>query len=125
LLHILKRAVCNDVTTGRSAEYPGLKPLVVTHGTSEVLEVASQVAQSTPGWRNVVLDSDGQRLSAEAVSRVNKYVDDLTIWLEENEGVRALYVRSKSRVGKGDLGANARRISRFLNRVRQELAQIG
>lgn len=56
-----------------------------------------------------------QRIDAEIETALWGFVDDVTIRFretetEEDETVRLINIRSRSRVGKGDLGKNARNI---------------
>jgi uncharacterized protein (DUF1499 family) len=48
-----------------------------------------------------------------ATTRLFKFKDDVTITITGEGAVSVVNVRSKSRIGKGDLGANARRIRAF------------
>ena len=45
------------------------------------------------------------------------YIDDVVVLWEPKEDGYEVLVRSKSRVGKSDLGANARRIESFLSQL--------
>ena len=50
--------------------------------------------------------------------------DDVVVWLHQGEGqpVQA-DLRSKSRLGKGDMGKNADRIMAFLKKLREATAE--
>jgi uncharacterized protein (DUF1499 family) len=61
-------------------------------------------------------------LSCEAVTGLFRFVDDVTVWVSEEAGEAVVKVRSKSRVGKGDLGANAKRIRAFLAALERALS---
>ena len=66
------------------------------------------------GWTLLEADEDRGRLVAEVRTRLFRFVDDVTISisLDENAQTR-VDMTSASRVGKGDLGTNARRVRRF------------
>lgn len=103
----------NDVTTGESEAYPELKSLNFHETPSAVFERAEAVAATMPGWQNCT-KPEPFKLSCEAVTPKMQYIDDVTIWVVPNgPGMSQLKMRSASRVGKGDLGANAKRILAF------------
>ncbi|MGM0632486.1 MAG: DUF1499 domain-containing protein [Pseudomonadota bacterium] len=60
-------------------------------------------------------DDDGRYLRAEFTTRIIGFVDDVEFLYQPEEGVT--HVRSASRVGYSDLGANRQRIER----LRQQL----
>lgn len=76
-----------------------------------VVEIASGGLR---GWTTVVADEDLGVLRAECQVLVFRFVDDVEIWvsLDENAQTR-VDMSSSSRVERGDLGRNARRIRKF------------
>jgi len=62
-----------------------------------------------------------ERIEAVATTRVLRFRDDVTIALHREGDVTVVHVRSKSRLGKGDFGANARRIRDFQQRLAARL----
>ncbi|HKQ73707.1 MAG TPA: DUF1499 domain-containing protein, partial [Blastocatellia bacterium] len=52
-------------------------------------------------------------IEAIATIRFFKFKDDVTLMITREGDATVVNVRSKSRVGKGDLGTNARRIRAF------------
>lgn len=58
-----------------------------------------------------IVDEAGDYLRAESRSRVFRFIDDLELHFREGEGIIA--VRSASRLGRGDLGVNRRRVERL------------
>jgi uncharacterized protein (DUF1499 family) len=112
----------NDVTTGESAAYPELEPARFAKPAEAVFEQAVAVAEQMPRWRNLNVDRGERTLSCEAVTGLFRFVDDVTVWVSEEAGEAVVKVRSKSRVGKGDLGANAKRIRAFLAALERALS---
>jgi len=110
----------NDVTTGATPEYPELQPQVFAQSTDQVFAAAAAVARAQ-GW-DVTEERAAGVIRAVATTRLMHFKDDVTVTLSP-EGTRTkVVVRSHSRVGKGDLGTNARRIKLF----QEELAkQVG
>ncbi len=56
-------------------------------------------------------------LEATQTSRIFRFVDDICVRLRPDGTATLIDVRSKSRVGQGDLGANAKRIRAFQQKV--------
>jgi uncharacterized protein (DUF1499 family) len=93
--------------------YPGLKPLRASAPPDAVFEKAVALAKEQPGWK--VTSENLQAWTFEGVveTGIFRFRDDFVVRVRpEGEGSR-VDMRSKSRVGKGDLGANAKRIEQF------------
>ena len=102
----------NDVKTGETPEYADLRPQQFKQPYERVFEAAHTTAQAL-GWEVTARDRDQGEIRAVATTRVFHFKDDVTITIgREGEGV-VVNVRSHSRIGKGDLGTNARRIRQF------------
>ena len=69
-------------------------------------------------WTVVAADKDTGTIAAVATTRLLRFKDDVTIRVRAEGATSRIDVRSRSRVGRGDLGTNARRIRRFLDAVR-------
>jgi len=102
----LQKQAYPDVTTLRSALAP-----------ADLLARAAKVAADS-GWE--VVDSAPQdgRLEATATTRMFGFKDDIVIRVRAAEKGSELDMRSMSRIGKSDVGANAARIRRFMEKVR-------
>ncbi len=107
----------NDVTTGATPEYPELQPQVFAQSTGQVFDAAAAVARAQ-GWE-VTEERAAGVIAAVATTRLMHFKDDVTITLSHEGTQTKVVVRSHSRVGKGDLGTNARRIKLF----QEELAK--
>ena len=94
------------------AAYPDLQPIRVSSTPEKALLLARQTAESL-GWEIVSFDPSAGRLEARAVSRIFRFVDDIAVRVRPLEAGAVVDVRSKSRDGRGDLGANARRIRAY------------
>lgn len=74
--------------------------------TVEVLREALRLL----GWTESAYDPERRQLHAVVTTSLWRFKDDVRIWIEEAEGDSVIHVHARSRVGKGDLGANARHI---------------
>ena len=75
-------------------------------GAEASIATLVQVLQAVPGV--VVVRQEAGYLQATARTRWLGFVDDLEFWLDPNAGV--IHVRSASRLGREDFGANRKRI---------------
>jgi len=103
-----------DVLEKQREAYPDLQPLRVTDPPSESYARVRAVAAAQPRWEVVEANEAQGLLHATATSALFGFVDDIVIRvLPEGTGSR-IAVRSRSRFGEGDIGANAARVRRFL-----------
>ncbi len=103
----------NSVTS-QAALYPDhpqrayaiIAPLALNGDGRATLAKIKAIVQATPG--TAVIKSEGDYLYAQYTTRLMKYVDDVEFWFDPANGV--VQVRSASRIGKSDLGANRKRV---------------
>lgn len=105
--------------------YPEVRPLDLPVEPGKAFDVA--LAACDPDWQIILADRPAGRIEAVQQSLWFGYRDDIVIRLTPTgapTGTR-VDVRSKSRVGESDLGANARRIAAYLDRVATEMRKAG
>jgi uncharacterized protein (DUF1499 family) len=102
----------NDVKTGATPEYPDIQPQRFDQPFGKVFDAALD-ASRTMGWEIRETNREQGIIEAVATTRLFKFKDDVTIIISREGAGTVVNVRSKSRVGKGDLGTNARRIRAF------------
>ena len=89
---------------------------------ARVWDAAVETARRRPRWTIVEEDARNGEIRAEARTLLWRFVDDVTVRISlDGEGLTRVDVASASRVGKGDLGVNARRIARFLHALDRRL----
>jgi uncharacterized protein (DUF1499 family) len=105
-----------EVAAQQRAAYPDIRPLRVDSPPIIAMQRAQRAAESLR-WEIVDVDEEAGRI--EAIDRTFwfGFVDDVVIRVTELEQGSRIDIRSKSRVGRSDVGANARRIRRFLDRM--------
>jgi uncharacterized protein (DUF1499 family) len=96
--------------------YPELQPLELPVPPAQALARARAAAQAL-GWEIVALDERAGRLEAVATTRWFGFKDDIAVRVAAAGSGSRIDVRSKSRVGRSDVGANAKRIRHFLAMV--------
>jgi uncharacterized protein (DUF1499 family) len=95
--------------------HPDVAPLVVPLPPDRALELAEQVARDQSRWEDVMADPASGVVWAVAVSGIFGFRDDVVIRVRPAEGGDSrIDMRSRSRVGESDLGANAARIEQYL-----------
>ena len=92
--------------------YPDLGPVLAELSPEESFDRAVDSAHAL-GWDVVTQDRAAGRIAAEAESRIFHYVDDIVIRIRAEGSGSRVDLRSRSRMGQGDLGANAARIRAF------------
>jgi hypothetical protein len=69
------------------------------------------------GWEVAAADPAAGRIEAVATTFWFGFRDDVTVRVAPQEAGSRVEVRSKSRVGRGDAGTNARRVRDYLKRL--------
>ncbi|MFO1317734.1 MAG: DUF1499 domain-containing protein [Burkholderiales bacterium] len=92
--------------------YPDLKPIVTAKAPPAAFVQALAAARAL-GWTIVAADEPAGRIEATASTPWFGFTDDVVIRVAADPAGSRVDVRSVSRVGKSDLGANARRIREF------------
>jgi len=95
--------------TQQRAGYPDLAPIAVSRHPQQVFQDVSRAMQDR-GWELTRRDPDAGALEATDTSSVFRFVDDIVVRIRPATGGAVVDVRSKSRDGRSDLGANAARI---------------
>lgn len=102
----------NDVKTGETPQYADLQPQRFNQSYDQVFDAALATAQSL-GWEITAQDRNRGEIQAIATTTVFRFKDDVTVTVSREGESVLVNVHSRSRIGKGDLGTNARRIRRF------------
>ena len=105
----------NDVKTGATPEYPDIQPQRFNQSFDKVFEAATNASQAM-GWEMRETDRGQGIIEAIATTSLLKFLkskDDVTVTVTREGDATIVNVRSKSHLGKGDLGTNARRIRAF------------
>lgn len=107
----------NEVAEIQKSKYPDIETLTVEKPTDEVFVAAEKVARDLR-WEIVRSDPVAGQIEATATTYWIRFKDDVVIRLTARGGSTYVDIRSKSRVGGGDMDANANRIRAFLNSLK-------
>ncbi|HUP44937.1 MAG TPA: DUF1499 domain-containing protein [Thermoanaerobaculia bacterium] len=102
-----------DVVRQQRAAYPDLGSVLLRVPPEEALVRAADVARSLR-WHVLSVNTADGTVEATATTAWFGFRDDVVIRVRPAEGGSRVDVRSTSRVGRSDAGANAGRIRRFL-----------
>ncbi len=95
------------------AAFPDIVTLQLDRPVAEVFAAAEGVVGDL-GWALVAADPESGLIEATATTYWIGFKDDVVIRVKSEAGKTLVDVRSKSRVGRGDMGANAARVREFL-----------
>jgi uncharacterized protein (DUF1499 family) len=116
----------NDITTEldkasplQAKAYPRIQPLEVEAPPAQAFAAALAMAREM-GWEVVAEDAKAGTLAAVATTFWFGFKDDVEVRVTPRGKGSRIDVRSKSRVGRGDAGANASRVRSYLERLRQK-----
>ena len=96
----------NCVSTQAEREEQKLQPLKQVGSTDEVSTALKAAINDMP--RSNVVTEDASYFHIEYTSLICRYVDDLEIWIDDEN--QLIHARSASRVGYSDLGVNRKRV---------------
>ena len=117
-----KLAQCPDkpncVLSQDSDEEHAIEPLAFTGTAAEAQAAMQQVIAAYEGEKAEVVTAEGHYMYITFTTSLMKYVDDLELLIVPGEKI---HVRSASRVGHSDMGANRKRVES----IREALASIG
>jgi uncharacterized protein (DUF1499 family) len=98
--------------------YPGLAPVTLSMPPAQAFDRALAVAQDN-GWDIVTADKASGRIEATDTTFWFGFKDDVAVRLTPWGAGTRVDVRSASRVGRSDVGTNARRIEAFLDALQK------
>ncbi len=105
------------------AAYPDIQPIKLAMPPADAFKRVDRVAEAK-GWEVVArAPGDGRsdgRLEAVDTTAWFGFQDDIVVRIRPDGAGSRIDIRSKSRVGSSDLGANARRIRDFSRRLKAD-----
>jgi len=102
-----------EVAQQQKAAYPDIAPLTLAVPPTRALDLAERAARSM-GWDIVAVSAPDLRVEATATTLLFGFKDDVAIRITPAAQGSRIDVRSVSRVGRSDVGANAARIRAYL-----------
>lgn len=110
-----------DLVALQKQAYPDIRTVTINMAPGKVFDAALATARDM-GWEIIDTDPQGGRIEATATTLLMQFRDDVVIRITGTpEGGSAVDMRSVSRVGESDLGANANRIRTYMVALKQKL----
>jgi len=98
--------------------YPDVQPLILAMPIDAAFDRALEVAREME-WEIVAADRQAGRIEATATTSWFGFKDDVVVRVRRSELGARIDVRSVSRVGRSDVGTNARRVREYLSRLEE------
>ncbi len=105
-----------EIAQQQRAAYPDVGPLRL-QAAPDVAFPQALAAADAMGWELAGSDAASGRIEATATTRWFGFKDDVVVRVAPDGGGSRVDVRSMSRLGGSDVGANARRIRDYLRRL--------
>ncbi|MDT8448839.1 MAG: DUF1499 domain-containing protein [Wenzhouxiangellaceae bacterium] len=112
-----------EIAQQQRAAYPDIQPLETGLAPAELFGHALDAAREQD-WEIVAAEAGDGRIEATATTFWYGFKDDVVIRIRPTPSGSRLDIRSKSRVGRSDLGANAERIRQYLSDLEDRLAAL-
>ncbi len=106
----------DETAEQQHAAFPDIQPVMMQTEPAAAFRAALAAAEAM-GWEIVAADSAAGRIEATATTTWFGFKDDVVIRIEPAGPGSRIDVRSKSRVGRGDAGANAARIRKYVEEM--------
>ncbi|MBI5074947.1 MAG: DUF1499 domain-containing protein [Nitrospirae bacterium] len=108
-----------EIALQQKKAYPDIAPLLLNVPPARTFEKALSAVQ-TLGWEIVSVDPANGRIEATDTTFWFGFKDDIVIRITAQGNGSRVDLRSLSRVGRSDVGANADRIRRYLTALRKD-----
>lgn len=105
-----------EVAAIQKQAYPDIETLVLLDPRAFVFDTALEVAEDM-GWDVVAADLATGHIEAVATTPFVGFKDDVVIRIRANGPQTLVDVRSKSRIGRGDMGVNAKRVKAYTDKL--------
>lgn len=102
----------DEVARIQKDSYPQIGPQISDLSADQAFQKALMTAKDM-GWTIVDQDADARRFEATAYTPVFHFADDIVVVVTATDDTSRVDMRSVSRVGRSDMGANAARIEAF------------
>jgi len=106
-----------EVAAAQHEAYPDVRPLDLPATAPRAAFDRALAAARDAGWEIVAADSTAGLIEATATTRWFGFKDDVVVRVRPAGAGSRVDVRSVSRVGRSDVGTNARRVRRYLHDV--------
>lgn len=114
LREVKRQSVTINIPEAQRKAYPDIQPVLLTGVTAADAFTRALAAVDRMGWRLIAAAPEQGRIEASDQTFWFGFIDDVVIRVTPADGGSKIDVRSKSRVGGGDAGTNAKRIRGYI-----------
>jgi uncharacterized protein (DUF1499 family) len=107
----------DSIAAQQRKAYPDIRPVMLAMRPDEAYAAVLATARDM-GWQDIDTNRDARTVEAVAVTGWFGFRDDVVIRVTPASGISRVDIRSVSRVGRSDVGANAARIRAFTNKLK-------
>jgi hypothetical protein len=105
-----------EIAAAQAKAYPEIRAKTLAEPPQAAFARALEAARAM-GWEIAATDPEQGRIEATDTTLWFGFKDDVVVRVRPEGGGSRIDVRSVSRVGRSDVGANARRIGKYLSRI--------
>jgi len=109
-----------ETANAQREAYPEIEPLLLSEDVQRVMDEAVLLVVNR-GWELVAINREEGRIEATENLAWFGFKDDVVLRFTETEEGTRVDMRSKSRIGRSDVGVNAKRIEQFLDDLEDRL----
>jgi len=109
-----------ETANAQREAYPEIEPLMINDDVQRVMDEAVMLVVKR-GWELVAINRQEGRIEATENLAWFGFKDDVVLRFSETEEGTRVDMRSKSRIGRSDVGVNAKRIEQFLSDLRDRV----
>ncbi len=102
-----------EIAAQQLEAFPDIRPIMSNLSPDEAYQKALEVGEAM-GWEIIGANPTARRFEGAARTPVFRFIDDTVVVVSEAAGGSRIDIRSVSRVGRGDIGVNAKRIREFI-----------
>lgn len=98
---------------------PDANSPVFEQSPADLFKKVLALVEDTPRWTDIRRDDDAHKLAFVASTAVLRFKDDIDVHVlpsEDGQGAR-IAIYSRSRLGYSDLGANRKRVAKFIHEL--------
>jgi uncharacterized protein (DUF1499 family) len=107
----------DSIAAQQRKAYPDIRPVMLAMQPDEAFTAVVRTVQEM-GWKEIEIHRDSRSVEAVDETPWFGFKDDVVIRVTPASGISRVDIRSVSRVGRSDLGMNARRIREFAKRLK-------
>ncbi|HEX8693031.1 MAG TPA: DUF1499 domain-containing protein [Longimicrobium sp.] len=108
----------DSIAAQQRKAYPDIGPVLMTLPLDSAYAAAYRTMRDL-GWEVTAANRRERTIEAVDVTAWFGFVDDVVVRVSPGSGISRVDIRSVSRVGRGDVGANANRIRKFIAKLKE------